>query len=205
MNERIKKLVADVSLKCIKNNISLRLENKHLVDMDNLPCSGYFDESSLVVATKKSKVTEWVTTLLHESCHMDQYLEKSKVYVPDKDALNIVEGWINKKSMNKERLVQGFKNTILLELDCEQRTVKKIKKYGLNISIVKYVQEANAYLFSYLYALDERTWYKAPYENDQIVKNMPRTFLSIDDYFNNFKNYKKYFTKKALKNKKQIL
>ena len=197
MTEGIKKLIADISLICIKNNISLRLENKHLVDMDNLPCSGYFDESSLVVATKKSKISEWVTTLLHESCHMDQYLEKSKVYIPDNAGLNIVEGWINKKSINKTKLYNGFKNTILLELDCEKRTVKKIKKYKLNISIPTYIQEANAYLFSYIYALEEKTWYEAPYENLKIVKVMPKTFLSIDEYFDKFKDYKKYFVKKS--------
>jgi len=197
VTEGIKKLIADISLNCIKNNISLRFENKHLVDMDNLPCSGYFDESSLVVATKKSKTSEWVTTLLHESCHMDQYLEKSKVYISDNAGLNIVEDWINKKSISKNRLFNGFKNTILLELDCEKRTVKKIKKYKLNISIPTYIQEANAYLFSYIYALEEKTWYEAPYENLKIVKVMPKTFLTIDEYFEKFKNYKKYFVKKS--------
>jgi len=197
VTEGIKRLRADISLNCIKNNISLTLENKHLVDMDNLPCSGYFDECSLVVATKKTKTSEWVTTLLHESCHMDQYLEKSKVYVSDSAGLNIVEDWINKKNINKSRLVKGFKNTILLELDCEKRTVKKIKKYKLNVSIPKYIQEANAYLFSYIYALEEKTWYEAPYENMDIVKVMPKTFLSIDQYFEKFINYKKYFVKKT--------
>lgn len=197
MNQGTKKLLADISLKCIRNNITLRLENKHLVDMDNLPCSGYFDESSLVVATKKTKTSEWITTLLHESCHMDQYLEKSKVYISDNVGLNIVEDWINKKSINKTRLHNGFKNTILLELDCEKRTIKKIKKYKLNISISKYIQEANAYLFSYIYALEEKKWYKAPYENMNIVKAMPKTFLHLDDYFKKYKNYKKYFTKRS--------
>ena len=193
MLKNVKTLISDIASTCLENNIAFKLENKHLVDEEELPCSGYFDEDSLVVATKKKNKMEWVSTLLHESCHMDQFLEKSKIYISDDCGLDIVEGWINNKKYSEDRVLKGFYNTILLELDCEIRTIKKIKKYKLPIKIDRYTQEANAYIFSYVYAYTSKKWYKAPYENKRIVNSMPKTFLSVDDYFLRYKEYKKFF------------
>lgn len=193
MRSVIRQLIGDISSKCLSNNISFKLENKHLVDMDNIPCSGYFDEDSLVVATKKNKTMEWVSTLLHESCHMDQFLQKSKFYVVDSVGLEVVEDWIGGKNISDNKLLKGFYNSIQLELDCEKRTIKKIKKYNLPINEKKYIQEANAYLFAYVFTLTTKKWYKAPYEKIDIVRHMPKEFLIVEDYFLKYKNYKKYF------------
>jgi hypothetical protein len=53
MNKNIQKLISDISIKCIENGINLRLEYTDQVDQENIPCSGYFDEQTLAVATKK--------------------------------------------------------------------------------------------------------------------------------------------------------
>lgn len=193
MNQTINKLIGDISCKCLINNISFKLENKHLVDMDDLPCSGYFDEENLVVATKKSNNMEWVTTLLHESCHMDQFLTGSSFYISDSVGLEIVEDWINNKNINDYKLLKGFYNTIQLEIDCEKRTLRKIKKYKLPVKEKRYIQEANAYLFAYVYTLVTKKWYKAPYEKIDIVKYMPTKFLKVEEYFTKFNNYRKYY------------
>lgn len=193
MINSVQKVIADVSKKCLDNKISFKLINKRLVDIHNLPCSGYFDEDSLVVATNKKNSMCWVSTLLHESCHMDQFLQKSKYYVSDIIGLDVVEGWIAKQDMSENKLLKGFYNTIGLELDCEKRTVRKIKKYKLPINIEKYIQEANAYLFAYVYSLLSRKWYEAPYEKKNIVEHMPTKFLTIDKYFIEYKNYRKFY------------
>jgi hypothetical protein len=193
MNKNIKQLIGDVAFKCIQNKMFFHLDYVNKVDQENLPCSGYFDEKNLVVATNKKNIREWLDVLVHESCHLDQFLEKSKLWVSDSESLCVVEAWINKKHISEQRRDKGFKNTIALELDCEKRTVAKIKKYKLDICKEEYIQKANSYLFAYLYALIYRIWYPTPYENPRIWKKMPIIFLTIDQYIDKNSKYLKYF------------
>jgi hypothetical protein len=186
MNNNISKLIADISKKCVENKINFRLEYAEQVDANHIPCSGYFDETSLVVATKKKNTQDWLDVLIHESCHLDQFLEKSSVWVPDELGLYVVENWLNKKhkrfALNK--VIKAFHNTILLELDCEKRTVKKIKKYKLNFNTDLYIQKANAYLYGYGVSFHKKVWPKTPYEKSFIVNKMPKKFLKTEEYFN---------------------
>jgi len=182
--KNINKLIADVSEKCIKNKINFRLEYVEQVDTNNIPCSGYFDEKSLVVATKKKKLEDWLDILIHESCHLDQFVEKSKVWCPDELGLYVVENWIKKKKINLKKVTEAFHNTILLELDCEKRTVKKIKKYNLNFNIDLYIQKANSYLYGYGVSFKKKVWPNTPYEKSSIVNKMPKKFLKTEEYFN---------------------
>jgi hypothetical protein len=195
MNKNIKQLIGDVAFKCIQNKMFFHLDYVNKVDQENLPCSGYFDEKNLVVATNKKNVREWLDVLVHESCHLDQFLEKSKLWVSDSESLCVVEAWINKKNISEQRRDKGFKNTIALELDCEKRTIAKIKKYKLDICKEEYIQKANSYLFAYLYALIYKKWYPTPYENPRIWKKMPTIFLTIDQYLDKNSRYLKYFVK----------
>lgn len=184
MNTGITKLIADVSKKCIENKINFRLEYAEQVDTNNIPCSGYFDEKSLVVATKKKKLQDWLDILIHESCHLDQFVEKSKVWCPDELGLFVVESWIQNKKINSKKVVEAFHNTILLELDCEKRTVKKIKKYKLNFNVDLYIQKANAYLYGYGVSFKKKVWPNRPYERPSIINKMPKRFLKTEEYFN---------------------
>jgi hypothetical protein len=195
MKKNIQKLIGEVAYKCIQNKIFFHLDFVNKVDQENLPCSGYFDEKNLVVATNKKNIREWLDVLVHESCHLDQFLERSKLWVSDEESLSIVEAWINKKNISEQRRDRGFFNTIALELDCEKRTIIKIKKYGLDINKEEYIQKANSYLFSYLYALIYRKWYPTPYENSRVWRKMPKNFLTIDEYFDKNSKYLKYFVR----------
>jgi hypothetical protein len=186
MNNKISKLIADISTKCIKNKINFRLEYAEQVDTNNIPCSGYFDEKSLVVATKKKTIQDWLDILIHESCHLDQFIEKSSVWVPDDLGLYVVEDWISekRKKFNLSKVTEAFQNTILLELDCEKRTVKKIKKYKLNFNIDLYTQKANAYLYGYGVSFKKKVWPNRPYEKNFIINKMPKKFFKKEEYFN---------------------
>jgi len=193
MNKNIQKLISDITTKCIQNGINLRLEYVDQVDQENIPCSGYFDEETLAVATKKEKTQDWLDILAHESCHLDQFLEGPPVWIPDKDSLFIVEDWIHGKNLHKKTLEKGFKNAISIELDCEKRTVIKMQKYKIRFNKKQYIQKANSYLFSYIYAFVNRTWYPKPYENPKIYNNMPIKFLTIEEYFDINSKYFRYF------------
>ena len=193
MNKNIQKLISDISIKCIENGINLRLEYTDQVDQENIPCSGYFDEQTLAVATKKKKMQDWLDVLVHESCHLDQFLEGLPVWIPDEDSLFIVEDWIHGKNLTKRTLEKGFKNALTLELDCEKRTVTKMQKYKIRFNKNEYIQKANSYLFSYTYAFVHKAWYPKPYETPKIYKNMPTKFLTVEQYFDINSKYFQHF------------
>jgi len=182
MHKSVEMFLKDIAKGCIKNKISLTLSNLSHIDADGLACSGYFDGKELVVATNKKKELDWVDILLHESCHMDQFLQKSKFWMPDEDALHIVHDWVAKKEVSPQKLVMGFSNTISMELDCEKRTVRKILKYKIPVDIGVYSQKANSYLFGYGYTHQTKKWYKSPYENPKIWKKMPEKLLTVKTY-----------------------
>jgi hypothetical protein len=193
MNKNIQKLISDIMTQCVTNGINFRLEHTDQVDQENIPCSGYFDEQTLAVATKKEKMLDWLDILVHESCHLDQFIAGPKVWMPDEETLFIVEGWIHGKSIPKKKLEMGFKNTIALELDCEKRTIAKMQKYKIRFDKNQYIQKANSYLFSYTYAYINKAWYPKPYEKPKIYNNMPTKFLTVNEYFDINSKYFQYF------------
>lgn len=191
------KILSDVALKCAKHEINLRLESVDFLDKDTLACSGYFDEKTLAVATKKDTRLEWVLILLHEFCHLKQWAEDAPCWVSDKNSLDIVEGWVmENKTFSKKRLLNGFRNAVAVELDCEKRTIKLAKKYEIKFNRKVYIQQANAYLYSYVYALHNRQWCRAPYNNQEIWTKMPEVFLKTSqDYFDTYTKYESCFNK----------
>ena len=176
------KLILDITKKCLKNNISLHLVAKDSVEADeNITCSGYFDEKDLVVACKKK---DWLDILVHESCHMDQFIGKYPLWKDSDKSMLQFDAWLGGKKVSRKQLVIYVQNVIEMELDCEKRSVKKIKKYNLDIDLNNYRQQVNAYLWSYWATLRDRKWYPFPYNKPHIVREMPKTFLSLDEYFN---------------------
>lgn len=138
---------------------------------------GYFSagkEPLLACATGKKG---WVEILIHESCHMDQWKENTRVWRSTKS--DIFDDWMNGKNFPRKRVVECIRHSQALELDCEKRAVKKIKKLGLNIDTKWYIKRANAYVLFYSVILETRKWCKkAPYNVPEIVAMMPDRFMS---------------------------
>lgn len=178
-----KSLIADIVLKCLKHKISFKLIAEPHVLVNKIKCSGYFDEEDreLAVATNK-KENDWLLILIHESCHLDQFLQKEPIWKNGEDGIGIIDEWLDGKSYKEKELIKALNDTILLELDCEKKSVKKIKKYKLKINTIEYTQKANAYLFSYWATYRDKKWYPFPYNNPKIYKNMPTKFLPINEY-----------------------
>jgi hypothetical protein len=179
MNRSVKKLVADVAAKCLENGFSLKLIAKKSIDSGGIECSGYFDETDLIVATKKK---DWVDVLAHESCHLDQYIEGHKSWGDGESGIISVDEWLLNKKRSNRNIEKSIKSIILLELDCEKKTVKKMLKYKIALNKDLYIQKANAYLFSYWATFRDRKWFKFPYDNPKIYKKMPKVFLNEKEY-----------------------
>jgi hypothetical protein len=181
ISKNVNKLVGDIAIKCVQHNFSFNLKaKKYILAGKGIKCSGYFDEKDMVVAALKDG---WVDVLTHESCHLDQFVENCKYWRSGEDGIILFDKWLTKKAnVSNARLEKAIKNTILLELDCEQRTVKKMKKYNIKFNEANYIQRANSYLLSYWASYRDRKWYPFPYEKKIIYNNMPKIFMKPEKY-----------------------
>lgn len=179
MNKNVKTLIGDIASKCLKYGFSFKLIMQKSIDSGGIECSGYFDEADLIVAVKKK---EWIDVMVHESCHLDQYVEKCKYWRDGEDGIISVDQWLLNKKRSNRNIEKSIKSIIKLELDCEQRTVKKMLKYNIPFDKELYIQKANSYLFSYWATYRDRLWYKFPYSKPHIFKKMPKKFLKQEEY-----------------------
>ena len=65
--------------KAYRNGIIIEVTEEDIIK-DGIPCCGYFDfiEKKLAISTAYSR-QEVLQTFIHESCHMDQWFERSKI------------------------------------------------------------------------------------------------------------------------------
>ena len=181
---KVKVFIEDLKIYTKENNIKLILSPEKGVQFSEggILCNGYFDDITSTLACALGKdVSQWLVILLHESCHMDQWVEKVPEWTENVGMDNI-EKWLNgDDSVNMKNIDNEIRTSIIVEVDCEKRTVEKIKKYGLDsiINIDEYIKKSNAYVLFYLWMRKNRKWYtigKEPYNIPDVVNVMPKTF-----------------------------
>lgn len=148
-----KPFIASVKRQCKIYGIELMLSPSRTVVLTDdyaQDCSGYFCDRDKVLAVACGKpFKDWIEILVHEFCHMEQWKTDPR-WKGWTDACGKTWEWMaGDIIMNKTQLSNLLDNMVELERDCEIRAVEKIKKWGLPISVQKYVQKANIYLYSY--------------------------------------------------------
>lgn len=147
---------------------------------------------------------ETIKTLIHESCHMDQFVSGeyawSDTFLYDckdnkiKESVDLIDEWINGRELSDSVLNDVINCSLNVELDCERRSAEKIKKYNLDIDIEEYTQQANSYIYFYRFIKETRAWYKkTPYQVKKVWSIMPKTFNN--DYSFVPEEYKKAYRK----------
>lgn len=189
-------LLSDIKKIARQNGIRVQLTPYKRVKIYGGFCSGYFDEEKIIVATKRKKV-EWVPVLIHESCHMDQLLEGCPFYKKSEKALYNFDAWTageisltTKKQIDMIKLIQD------MERDCEKRTIRKIKKYNLDIDTDYHAKLANIYLYSYEFMRHHKKWFSftpfqkqlAPYVKDKIQNSHKRVPKDLYQKFEEYAN-----------------
>jgi len=150
-----------------------------------------YPKPQLAVATGKDTAL-WLPILVHESSHLDQYLEGDKTwkdsYVPGTtiETVEILTLWFEQKiELSTDQLDEYVWRSRDVELDCERRTVAKIKAFNLPIDTVSYTQKANSYIFFYTAMRETRSWYipgKEPYNLPEVWSLCPTVFLDAGAY-----------------------
>lgn len=190
MNTQVENFVVQEKHKAQESGVFFCLDYKEKVNYGDIVCNGFFESDYehqgnivpfLSVGIKKD-IKKWLPIFVHETCHMDQWLEKSELWLNSKD-YQVLNDWLQGNDTSQEQITSLVKKIISLEADCERRTIEKIKNNNLPIDIGYYAQRANAYLYFYQWMLKKRSWYKtAPYEINEILYYMPKEILATDNY-----------------------
>lgn len=202
MDRRVKIFIDDLRVKCKENNVKLVLSKGETVRDDNLEYLGYFgeeEEGSYVLACALGdKTSTHISALVHESCHMDQWLEGSELW-DNSHSWEVFEHWLaGERVSNIKKHLQNIRD---LELDCEKRTVKKILSYDLPIDAETYTRKANAYI-QFLNFLEHTR--KSPngatlsLQKKEVWKVFPKRFREKRYYDNLTKPAQKIFEKYKL-------
>jgi hypothetical protein len=173
--------VQSVLTTCDVYNIPVSMPKKYRVVLSGLGCSGYFDENPLQFATAcGGSYRKWLPVFIHESCHIDQWLEQSEEWTAKVPGFTVNPGTIFDEWLNyKIELPDDIKNAIIdylvyLELDCEIRTVEKLKKYDFPVNMNEYIRMSNACIWGYRIISETRIW-NHNYISD-VLKRMPNHF-----------------------------
>lgn len=173
-----KKFLELVKKDCKEHGVRLHLSKGRYVVMDGTRCSGYFtsDEPPTLAVAMGREFSEWFPTLVHEYCHMQQWLEDTKIWRNANDNMDLWDWLAGKKDLPSRTAKKLCMRALDCELDCERRAVAMIKKYKFPLEIVPYCKQANAYAYFYHLVYKHRRWYevgKEPYNNPVLVDSMP--------------------------------
>lgn len=179
----MKQIIEKIRKDCEAHDISLFLVNEETVEINGIACSGVFDAKSrsIRVATKKAK-QDWFEILMHEYCHMLQFVSNSKKFcdlsIFDTTITTLLDLWLDHKiELNEGQSLDIILKIIDMEKECEEMVVNLIHSEGLPIDTNRYTQKANAYLLSYLLVRTKRQWTDdQPYTVEEVIAAMPTTF-----------------------------
>ena len=181
-NFNLRKLVDFIEQTCEEHGIEIKLSKGKYVLCNKIKCNGYFDYEAekLAVATN---IKSWELILVHEFSHFMQWLEDCKewrAYIRDQKAGEVVEPALAGKSVDTKKLRGQLRTTMMMERDCERRSVELLQQFHYPEDKVRqYIQKANAYTIFYLHIEKTRKWYKVgsePYNKAVVWKNFPETF-----------------------------
>lgn len=162
---------------CKEKGVRLHLPESKYVVMDRTRVSGYFTDNPPVLAVAMNReFMEWFPTLVHEYCHMLQWYEGARVW-ENAGKSEFLWPWLAKKrSLTAKQAKQMALWAMSVELDCERRVVKMIRRHKLPLDLKWYCRQANAYIYFYHLVYLHRRWYevgKEPYNTPEIVDSMP--------------------------------
>ncbi len=193
---QIQDFVNDVLLTAQEQGVRVVLSDDRSVALsEDVQSNGFFqdgDEPTLACACGQDP-NKWLLILLHESCHMDQWIEQSPFWIGNKledggEPMDLVFDWCNGNiELTDDQIQYGIKVGRNVELDCEKRATQKIIDFGLEdiISVSEYIQKSNAYVAFYTIIGKTRRWYTVgmePYNVESVWRSMPTEFM--EDYDN---------------------
>lgn len=167
-----------VHLSCY--NMRLSITKTPTVKAGKVDVGGYFCDGTGIRVAGECK--GWFEILIHEYCHFIQWVENYVGYDRFDKHYDGWNSWLAKKiNLKKKDLHVKFLAIRNFELDCEVRAVRLIKKYNLPVNVVKYIQDANAYMFFYAYVKKYQIWPNKVI-TEKLKKIQSKRFLKPNKY-----------------------
>lgn len=132
-------------------------------------------QPEFVVNYFKNRFQNIFEIFIHEYCHFLQWKDKIPLWIECDVALEKFILFIENKRKTLSRDV--ILPIQYLELDCDKRVTKLIKKHNLKIDTIKYIKESNAYILSYPHVLQTRKFITEIYKPD-VLKHVPDKHLT---------------------------
>ena len=137
---------------------------------------GWADDKELRIATKRPLST-WMDVFVHETCHLDQQLQRPIWHKTREDAVGKLDDWLAGKRV--DHIDEFIRLVIELEWDCERRSLRKIHRNKLPVNVATYAQMANAYVLGYHWTMKNRKWCRKSYETTKVWSRMPEKLLPL--------------------------
>lgn len=200
------KFIEQLKKDCRANQIGLSLYDQKFIIEDGNKFGGWFCpvKKQLHCSFPNKLQTKFVELLIHESCHMDQFLNQTPKWVKEQnnDSLSIFWEWL--KNPTKININPHLLNVQLMEAECEQLSIQKIIDLDLGINTQQYTQKANSYLLFYSVLKETKKWTDyPPYKFKDIWRGLPDKILSNFEISEDLKQL--YFDKCYKKRTKKII
>ena len=200
------RFIEDLETKCKEYGVKLVLYDMKFIENDGDKFGGWFDADNkeLHCAFPDKIQTKYVELLVHESCHMDQWIENTKYWTIERRNNSLTEVWKILKGEKVNKLKYHLRNVQMMEAECEKMSIEKIKDYDLGINIERYAMKANSYLLFYSVLIETKKWTDyPPYKFKDIWRGLPDKILSNFEISGDLKQL--YFDKCYKKRTKKII
>ena len=179
LDPNIRRFYKHVLKTCEANKIKFFLDP----DDDENNCRGSFtDIDKELRVTLVDDQCGWIGVLAHEYSHMEQWIERSPIYLATYrglDPTTVVDNWLEGREYCDKTLDKCFMKVKELEFDCEKRAVENIKLWKLPINIPDYIKGAIAYTYYYDFLRATRSKSQViPYEEPNVLALIKPNFES---------------------------
>ena len=133
------------------------------IECDGAKVGGYFDCEPLIPVLTVAKLRldgMWLGILMHEYCHLTQWVENCDAWRETLKYDDSVLDWVGGK--RTKNIQANIKATQAMEADNERRTLRLIQELDAPIDVIDYAKRANAYIHFHNVIANERAWYKEP-------------------------------------------
>ncbi len=111
----------------------------------------------ILLFTRGSSKAVLFRTLIHEYCHYTQWQDKFLQKIEDmfkwQDYYLFLE---DNKKLSRSKQLRALLGVLMLEHDCETRTINLIKEKGWPVNIQKYIRGANAYFYQIISSMKKK-------------------------------------------------
>lgn len=170
----VQKYFLKIDNRCKKANITLKLTSGKSVNSGGR-CGGYFDAGTREIVVAIGRGLESVLCCAeHEFQHcFGQFLKPKSIW----HKKGIITGHSRFSNYLSGSRIYKTKEcaaaTLLLELDCERKTLRALKKWSKYVDFKKATRCANAYVFSHYKMLETGKWLKKPLYIKHILAHCP--------------------------------